>query len=246
MFFEKEHSFDAEEFRISDGQNFSFISHIHRAFELYLQTGGVAEVVINKRTYILKAGQAVLIFPFQYHSYRAIENSVCDICIFSPGLVPSYYGNGNFIPTDNLFTFAWSRKAADNPFLYRAIAYDICGQFETGRKYTERETLFSQDKVVSILLYVNAHYKQKCLLSDAAAAVGVDYAYISKLFKKSIGVSYNQYVNYLRVQESKRLLRSTEDTITEIAFECGFFSLRVFNRKFSEIEGMTPSAYRNQ
>jgi len=246
MLFEKQHSFDEEEFVIFDGQDFSFISHIHRAFELYLQTEGASEVVIDKRSYVLTAGQAVLIFPFQYHSYRAIENSAHSICIFSPGLVPSYYGKGNFVPTDNLFAFVWNRKTADNPCLYRAIAYDICGQFENGREYTVRESLLSQDKVISILLYVNAHYKQKCLLSDAAAAVGVDYAYISKLFKKSIGVSYNRYVNYLRIQESKRLLKTTKGSITEIAYESGFCSLRVFNRKFSETEGTTPSAYRNQ
>jgi len=246
MIFEKQHSFDDEEFEILCGQNFSFISHIHRAFELYLQTGGTSEVVIDKRTYILKAGQAVLIFPFQYHSYRAIENSAHNICIFSPGLVPHYYRKGNLIPKDNLFPFIWTRKTADNPYLYRAIAYDICGQFENRGEYTERENLFSQDKVVSILLYVNEHYKQKCLLRDAASAAGVDYAYISKLFKKSIGISYNRYVNYLRIQESKRLLKSTEKSVTEIAYECGFCSLRVFNRKFSEIEKMNPSAYRNQ
>ena len=246
MFFEKEHSFNEEEFRIFSGQNFSFISHIHRAFELYMQTEGTAEVVIDKRTYILKAGQAVLIFPFQYHSYRAIENSEHNICIFSPGLVPDYYKSGKIIPTDSLFEFAWERKAVDNLFLYRSIAYEICGEFDKERTYTERKNLFSQDKVVSVLLYVNENYKQKCLLYDASASVGFDYAYISKLFKKSIGITYNQYVNYLRIQESKKLLQTTKKTITEIASECGFLSLRVFNRKFSEMEGTTPSAYRNQ
>lgn len=246
MFFEKEHSFNEGEFRISSGQNFSFMSHIHRSFELYMQTRGTSEVVIDKRTYILKSGQAVLIFPFQYHSYSAIENSAHNICIFSPDLVPDYYGSGNFIPTDNLFEFAWSQKTVDNPFLYRSAAYEICGEFDKERTYAEKKNLFSQDKVVSVLLYVNENYKQKCLLYDASASVGFDYAYISKLFKKSIGITYNQYVNYLRIQESKKLLKTTGKTITEIALECGFLSLRVFNRKFSEIEGTTPSVYRNQ
>lgn len=246
MFFEKEHSFNEEEFNIFGGQNFSFMSHIHRSFELYLQTEGTSEVVIDKRAYILKPGQAVLIFPFQYHSYRAIENSAHNMCIFSPGLVPDFYGNGKFIPTDNLFAFSWSRKTADNPFLYRSIAYEICGEFDKERTYAEKKNLFAQDKVVSVLLYVNENYKQKCLLYDASASVGFDYAYISKLFKKSIGITYNQYVNYLRIQDSKRLLKTSEKTISEIALECGFLSLRVFNRKFSEIEGITPSAYRNQ
>ena len=150
MFFEKEHSFNEEEFRIFSGQNFSFMSHIHRSFELYMQTRGTSEVVIDKRTYILKSGQAVLIFPFQYHSYRAIENSAHNICIFSPDLVPDYYGSGNFIPTDNLFEFAWSQKTVDNPFLYRSAAYEICGEFDRGRTYAEKKNYFSQDKVVSL------------------------------------------------------------------------------------------------
>lgn len=246
MFFEKEHSFNEEEFKVFCGQNFSFISHIHRAFELYMQTGGTSEVVIDKRSYILKSGQAVLIFPFQYHSYKAIENSAHNICIFSPGLVPDYYRNGKFIPTDNLFEFTWTTQNADNRYLYRAIAYDICGQFERDRIYIENNNLLLQDKIVSILLYANKNYKQKCLLCDAAASAGVDYAYISKLFKKIIGISYNQYVNYLRIQESKNLLKSTDKTITELAFGCGFFSLRAFNRKFLEITGTTPTTYRNR
>lgn len=246
MIFEQEHSFDEEEFKISTGQNFSFLSHIHRAFELYLQIRGSAQVVIDKRVYILNAGQAVLIFPFQYHSYKAIENSAHNICIFSPGLVQDYYKKGNFIPTDNLFEFTWTWQTVDNPFLCRAIAYDICGQFERGRAYIERENLFCQDKIVPILLYANENYKHKCLLRDATLSIGFDYAYISKLFKKIIGVTYNQYVNYLRIQQSKELLKFTDKTITEIAFECGFSSLRSFNRKFLEITEITPSDYRNQ
>jgi len=246
MIFEKEHSFNEEEFEFFGGQNFSFMPHIHRSFELYMQTRGTSEVVIDKRTYILKTGQAVLIFPFQYHSYKAIENSAHNICIFSPSIVPDYYGNGKIIPTDNLFEFVWLQKKVDNSFFYRSIAYEICGEFDKGRTYTEKKNLFLQDKVVSVLLYVNENYKQKCLLYDASTSVGFDYAYISKLFKKTIGITYNQYVNYLRIQESKKLLKNTEKTITEIASECGFLSLRAFNRKFSEMVGTTPSAYRNQ
>jgi len=246
MLFEKEHSFDEGEFMFYSGQDLSFVSHIHRSFELFMQTGGTSEVVVDKRTYILKPGQAVLVFPFQSHSYKAIENSTHNICIFSPGLVPDYYGNGKMIPTDNLFEFQWSGKTVDNPFLYRSVAYEICGEFDKKRTYVNNKNLFLQDKIVSLLLYANENYKKKCLLYDASEYVGFDYAYISKCFKKSIGMTYNQYVNYLRIQESKKLLQTTEKTITEIALECGFLSLRVFSRKFLEIEGMTPSAYRSK
>ena len=75
MLFEGKHSFNEQEFKISKGQNLSFMKHIHRSFEFYLQLGGTTEVVIDEKQYVLKAGQAVLIFPFQYHSYKTVENA---------------------------------------------------------------------------------------------------------------------------------------------------------------------------
>ena len=162
MIFEAYHSFNEEEFQTFSDRNFSFMPHIHRAFEFYLQTDGISEVVIDKRTYILHAGEAVLIFPFQCHSYRAIENSADSICIFSPGLVPDFYKNGKLLPADHRFSFDRLPGSIDNWYLCRAMAYEICGQFERGRTYTENKNSFSQDKVIAILLYANENFRQKC------------------------------------------------------------------------------------
>ena len=246
MLFEGKHSFNEQEFKISKGQNLSFMKHIHRSFEFYSQLGGTTEVVIDEKQYVLKAGQAVLIFPFQYHSYKTVENGEYVICFFSPNLVPDFYNEKNRrIPIDNLFEFIWTQSEDDNLFLRRSIAYNICGCFEKGREYIEKK-FFSQDQVMSVLLYANENYKQKCLLRDAISRAGYDYAYLSKLFKKSIGITYNQYVNLLRIQEGKELLKSTNKTISQIAEECGFSSLRDFDRKFLDFTGTTPTVYRKQ
>ena len=84
------------------------------------------------------------------------------------------------------------------------------------------------------------------VLEDAASAIGYDYAYISKKFKSAIGISFRKYVNTLRIILAKQLLLNETKTITEIASECGFNSLRAFNIEFKKAEGITPTEYKRK
>ena len=81
-------------------------------------------------------------------------------------------------------------------------------------------------------------------LSDAAAAAGMSVAYFSHVFHKETGVPFTSYVQSQRIEEAKRLLEETDNTITEICFECGFNSLTHFNRVFRSGEGCSPKQYR--
>ena len=245
MFLEPQHSFDKEKFTAGYNQNFCFPVHIHRAFECYVQMEGIAVVTVDDKEYRLSPGEAVLIFPYQCHSYEALGDNRCYICIFSPELVPDYHHDYYRIPSDSRFLFPWKYETdRGNVFLRRSFAYGICGEFEKGREYIERKRAAFGEGLLSILMYANEHFCGKCLLRDAALSAQYDYAYISKLFKKSMGMTFNQYVNLLRIQKSQHLLRTTTKSVIEIALECGFSSLRSFNRRFLEAQGTTPSDYR--
>ena len=95
-------------------------------------------------------------------------------------------------------------------------------------------------------MYANEHFCGKRLLRDAALSAQYDYAYISKLFKKSMGMTFNQYVNLLRIREGQKLLSTTKKSIDEITYLCGYTSTRTFNRNFLEITGSTPSDFRKK
>lgn len=59
--------------------------------------------------------------------------------------------------------------------------------------------------------------------------------------------NFNDFINYYRIQETKRVLSDNEYlnyTISSIAFDVGFSSLSSFNSAFKKFEGTTPSAYR--
>ncbi len=245
MFFESQHSLIENEFYLKIFLNQSFPVHIHRSFEYFMQMSGSTEITVNNRSYTLSSGDAVLIFPYQKHSYKKIAPGEHTLCIFSPDLVRDFYKNTNRIPLDNQFTPTnICYTDIKNRFLQRALIYSICGQFEKNREYIELGSSPDNDVFFAILLYINENFRKSCLLKDAAYKIKYDYAYISKLFKRRAGITFNQYVNLLRIRESQHLLLTTQKNIEEIKFECGYTSSRTFNRKFYEITGTTPSNYR--
>ncbi len=80
--------------------------------------------------------------------------------------------------------------------------------------------------------------------AHAAASVGLKPAAFSRLFKRQMGKTYVQYVTDWRISQICRQLVDTDQSITEIAFACGFGNLSNFNRRFKIAKGLTPRAYR--
>lgn len=77
-----------------------------------------------------------------------------------------------------------------------------------------------------------------------AARLGVGARHLSRLFARHVGASPTQVLRTARVQRAKRLLDSTELTMTEVAMRAGFGSLRRFNAVFAEVYRLPPSAIR--
>jgi YesN/AraC family two-component response regulator len=226
----------------------NFPIHIHRSFEYFKQIHGSTEILIDDRKYILKKGESVLIFPFQPHSYICIEDGKIQMAIFSPEIIPSFYKNNkNKIPVNNQFTCKIPEDfTIDNIYQKMSMAYFICGEFEKSCEYADRSNDLGDNLLISLLIYADNHFRDHCLLRDAAKETGYDYAYISKFFKKRVGMSFRQYINCLRILESKQLIKTTSKKISEIGEMCGFASTRAFDREFYFQTGMTPSKYRNE
>ncbi|MEI6212261.1 MAG: PocR ligand-binding domain-containing protein [bacterium] len=83
-------------------------------------------------------------------------------------------------------------------------------------------------------------------LGDAAKAASISVTHFSRLFQKKAGMSFTRYVQSRRVEEARRLLADTDQSITVICFACGFNSLTHFNRIFRQSEGCSPSQFREQ
>lgn len=80
----------------------------------------------------------------------------------------------------------------------------------------------------------------------AAKRCSLSYAYFSKLFKKTFSQSFSEYVNSIRINESKRLLISSDQTITQIAMNTGFSTTSYYISVFKKITGETPYKFKKQ
>ncbi|MBD2846548.1 response regulator transcription factor [Paenibacillus sp. IB182496] len=97
-----------------------------------------------------------------------------------------------------------------------------------------------------IKAYVDAHFHQNISLKSIAAQFYMNAAYLGQLFKKSMGVYFNDYVQQLRMNEAKKLLRQRDLRVYEVAERVGFQNADYFVTVFEKLEHMTPSEYRNR
>lgn len=83
------------------------------------------------------------------------------------------------------------------------------------------------------------------LLTDLQRVFPISRSYLSQLFNKELGMSFSDYVNQFRVEESKRLMDAEPlASIQEIAERSGFHSMSTFRRAFIKQTGIVPSEYK--
>ena len=87
-------------------------------------------------------------------------------------------------------------------------------------------------------------YYQNISIQLLAEEVGLDRTYLSRIFKEVTGVSIKEYIEKLRMNRAEYLLCSTEMSLSEIAYFCGYSYESYFSIAFKKRNGLSPSRYR--
>ena len=94
--------------------------------------------------------------------------------------------------------------------------------------------------------YFAEHYNEKIGLADMASHLGFSESYCSKYIKKKTNMNFLEYLNSCRIMRAETLLRTTENSVTEIAYAIGFTSIQSFNRVFKSFCDESPTEYRKR
>lgn len=252
MFYEFQHWGSPDFLKIENGENFNYRSHLHGCFEIIIILTGKMQVTVDQNTFTLKEKQAVLIFPNQLHSLSS-QKSEHILCIFSPDIIKAYANKTNgLLPVNNVFhpdeylinTLKNLQKDA-NVCEKKGLLYSFCAQFDKNAKYTKKR--YFKDKLLyRIFAFVENNFSNDCTLEKISKATGYNYTYISRFFKNTVGISFNNYVIGYRLSHACYLLDNTDLSIINCATESGFESIRTFNRNFKTQFGITPEEYRKQ
>jgi AraC-like DNA-binding protein len=92
------------------------------------------------------------------------------------------------------------------------------------------------------LMYENIDGKLK--VSDLAERANMSESHFSKAFKESLGKSPLEYLNGLRLEKARHMLKSSDKNLSEIAYACGFNTSSYFSRYFRSVMGCSPREYQ--
>ncbi|HEY0034815.1 MAG TPA: helix-turn-helix domain-containing protein [Devosia sp.] len=98
--------------------------------------------------------------------------------------------------------------------------------------------------VVRICDFIAENFREDIDSTDIAAAASVHPKYAMNVFKKSTGMTLNDYVNLMRLSYAQAMLMLDDINVLQVAMDSGFGSLSAFNKSFRKISGMSPSDFR--
>jgi two-component system response regulator YesN len=123
-------------------------------------------------------------------------------------------------------------------YLRQSLAEELNIKYELGPSKRMSQTF------KAILRYVNENYCRDISAQSIAKDFNVNSNYFSQLFKKELGTAFTEYLVKLRMDHACRLLKNTDDPISEIAEQVGYNDYFYFSRVFKKVVGKSPSSYR--
>lgn len=252
MFYEFNHSIFDDYYNIQSNENFSFPHHMHQSFEIIAVSEGSMTVSVGEKKKTISKNEIAIIFPNQVHSLQTENNSRHTLCIFSDKFVRKFSKkHTGIIPNNNFITLPpylaesfCSLNQDANICTVSGVLYMILGLFDSQTTYSPAESVHSEDLFYKIFSYISS--RDNCSMQDLSKHTGYNYMYLSKLFKKVAGIPFKQYINEHKISKACHLLSTTDKSIIEISEECGYNSLRSFNRNFMSVTNLSPSHYRKK
>lgn len=234
-----------------------FKPHLHKHIEIaYIFRGG-QYMEINNKSYRLKKGDAALIFPDQTHRYYRVEQRdtdevllICSTKMFGAAF-PSFL---NFVPKNPVIqakdipddaVYAFSKLNPDNGFaLNLGYTLIIISRLLECVPMDKTQHMPVEDITARIIEYIAGNFMNPLTLDVLAEEFHVSKYYISRIFSQKINMNFRNYIGALRAEYAANLLRTTDDSMTDICGKTGFDSQRSFNRIFRAIYNMSPREYR--
>ena len=113
-------------------------------------------------------------------------------------------------------------------------------------KIPKRLQRFEGDRMNRVLDFTFEHYSENITIDKVADVASMTNQAFCRYFKKHTRKSYINFLNEVRINVAKRILRERNRSIAEVSVAVGFNNLSNFNRFFKKITGKTPSTYRKE
>lgn len=235
----------------------NIISDTHPFFEFNYVLDGQLYTTVNHNEFFVDTGDAFLVPPRCQHSHRNFKNKeYTDFYIaftinklpvseefddiFSPLFTP--YSEA-FNPHLEELTF--SDDAYVNQLVFIRWLMLLSGQMAANSelKCPPAVPTYISDRVIH---YLNENYASKLDVHALAEQMNMSYGHLSRIFRAETGTTITTEFRSIRINHAKKLLVTTNLSVSEIARICGYDSEQYFHRAFFGQVHMTPLNFRNK
>lgn len=228
--------------------------HINPELEIVLVHSGSVRISLGYCEFMLTSGQFTVIPPYRLHSFSPDDGAKSDVFLFSHSACADFFNmyvnkelqNHIFLLSDVAYAYikATTQDFSENPdiFLSKALLYAFLSAFSKNSTFSNMSV--DTSSVNRIVEYIFLNLQTDLTAKSVAAEFAISEARLSEMLIRYVGLSFKELIVSMRIDRSMELLMKTDLSITEVAFESGFESLRTFNRTFSKMSGTTPSEYR--
>lgn len=241
----------------------STIVHFHEFFEIELILEGEGEHMLNGERTVARRGSIYLMTPADFHMLeltppsrlvtimfdeRVISDGLMDEIMRTEGNLSFQLDEDEVNALDAVATMLENEEKRHDRYSQECISHLIEYVVTAMLRHSTSLGKDTQERhahsINGALRYLYAHFRENPTVSEMAALAGYTPNYFSKLFIDVTGKSYSEYLNQLKINLAKTLLDATSQTVSEIAYSCGFNSLSNFYRAFGQQIGCSPLEYR--
>lgn len=225
------------------------VLHWHSECELIRIISGSAKIKIGTSLFNVKDGDCLFCAKNELHYIISESDTLIEVVIFHRDLLSEL--TDKYKPVSPLLSNGGSIKQnaeklhdiiTNKPRFYNEAAQncaqeilldiynnnDVCPIISI--KQTEKDIIDKINKDFATISF-----------EEIVKFSGYSSSHFSKVFKRLAGINFCDYLNFVKIANAVSMLQSKENlTVTEIAFKCGFSTIRSFNRVFKKITGFTP------
>ncbi|WP_223591754.1 AraC family transcriptional regulator [Neobacillus bataviensis] len=249
--------------------------HVHDCLEIGVILNNELEYRFNDYTYYGRPGDVFLCRPFEPHwSFaRPDQPFECILILFTPSalrnlpegnllLKPFYTVQGvqPFIPACSCYAQAIRQSALlameaqeqgkeawkTNQYMHFINILLQVNAFVNESNAADDDFNLVHYEIAEVVGYMLKSYQKPLDMEILSRQAGMGRTMFFKEFRRLTGLTPNDFLNRLRIQNVMDSLRTTNESMLDLAFASGFQSLSTFNKQFKRITGVSPRDYRKK
>ena len=234
--------------------------HSHAFFHYIYALGGHTRVTVAEEVHETEPGSLVLIPPEPVHSITSLDTSCCLDLKFScsDALAAQISGLPRYLRAvddransliRNIFEEAVGQERdydeIINIRMYELLILLLRQQSGEEGQVSACCSVSAPDRenIRRALRIVEEELETPLRVADLAERCGYSENYFRQVFRESVGMAPNAYINQRKIAKAKELMLYSERNVTQIAEQLGYQSIHYFSRLFKKVTGITPTDY---